>query len=256
MSAITGIVGSQQISALSSTGVIDPYAIFQLNFASLGGEDRVKNSNTSHLTGEVKVGTSTYDYEEWNRKPTMSCKEYSLYDSVVYKSGDSGKTLWVKSNGKVNTVPDEDTPERLIREGFEDYDYTDPNARFFRIKSSKTTRIDGKKCYEIVIKNTKTDEIRKQYYDSEEFLLRREIKETEGTKSQTDYDDYRDVNGVKMAFEKTFKNIDADTKEEYKFSEIIRNGYVSKAKMKVPSSDAKATTSTSSTTGTNVDTYA
>jgi hypothetical protein len=264
MSEITGIVGGQGSSALTTTGKLDAYAIFELNFKALGGKEKVKKNDSFYFKGEVTVGSDVFNYEEWSEKPTQSRKKYSNYSKTVYQTGDDGETLWMVNNGKLQTLPDKDSPERLIREGYEDYDYTEKGNRYFRLTSAKVSRIDGDKCYEITIKNTKTDEVKKQYYDAKTFLLKREIKENDGTTSQTDYDDYKSVNGVKIAHKKTIKISDNENTETYRFSEVKRGLYISKTKFAVPETEASKASSTSSSSssssdskvGVNIDTYA
>ncbi|HOD54458.1 MAG TPA: hypothetical protein PKJ08_08025 [Candidatus Cloacimonadota bacterium] len=260
MAEITGIVNGKQLTIERNSGKIDPYAVFKMHFLAIGGEDKAKSNKSVYLKGSVSVNSVEYEYEEWRDKPSKSRKIYSQYSSKIYQTGDDGETLWVVDKGKLNTLDDKDTPERKIKTMMENYDYTAANNGIIKVSSSRKVSIDSKKYYEITLKNTKTNEIRHQYFDTSTYLLKREVKDIDGSKTQIDYDDYRKVNGLMFAFKKTVYYSDNDSKEVFNFNTITRGMYISQTKFQVPetktTTDKSVSASTASGTGSIIDTYA
>lgn len=257
MSAITGIVNGQSLTVVSGTGIVNPYAVLEMHLKSIGGKEKAIKGESSYYKGDMIVGTTTYSYEEWNKEPTKTRNKIKNYTSTIYESGDDGKNIWVVKSGKAHSFPDGDTPDREIHKQMENYDYTDPKNRNFKLTTGRNVNIDGKKCYQVIVKNTKTKEVHYQFYDSETYLLKRDIKETETSKIQTDFSDYKEVNGIQMAYSRKVTNMTSGSVEEFKFSEVKRNSYISDDKFKAPESEEqKATGNTQVGTGGLVDKYA
>ncbi len=258
MSTITGTVGNQALTVVSATGRIDPYSVLNLNMKATGGEEKLKKENFYYFKGEMASGSTSYAYEEWTKKPLMSLFKVIEGSSVILASGDDGKNIWSVNKGKLNSFDDSNSPDREYRKRYENYDYLDPKSNFFKVSSSRLLTVDGTRCYEVKITNRKTSEIRTQYYDSSNFLLKREIKQNGSSKIQTDFSKYLDIGGVMIAHKRIVTNLNTDTKQTLTFSEVTKGKYVSSEKFKSPEPKKAAITddSTAKKAGLNIDTYA
>ena len=257
MSNVSTVNRAQEISPLTSGGRIDPYAIYQLNYQALGGEKYVKYDSTFHFKGEMKIGDTTFDIEELIKKPLKSFRKISSNFKVIYRSGDDGKNLWAYQDDKLTSFDDSDSPEREVRKLWDEYAYTDPKNRFFTSTATRRVSVDGVNCYEIKIKNRKTDELVTHYYDAETFLLKREIRDSSSEKIQTDFSDYKSVGNILMAFQKDITYLNTNAKQSISWSKIEKGVYISESKFLAPPDKNKPDDLSSFTgTGQRVDTYA
>ncbi len=256
MPGIVAVVGSQSFQVESSVGKLDPYAIFNAHFEALGGKDLVKNEKTTYKLGTIDSGDKSFTYEEWNKTPLKSLKTISSFEDVVYKIGDNGSILWAYQNKRLNAYPVADDNDKKLRRKMEEYEYTDPTIKDFKVETKKNVTIDGQRCYEVKISNRLTDEIDYQYYDAKTFMLAREKKIKDGQITINDYSNYKDVNGVKKAFKIETENPATGTKQTLKFTKIERDSYISDDKFKIPTTDpAKAIAASANGVGTNIDTF-
>ena len=257
MSNISSIQKTEQISPYTPGGRIDPYAIFQLNFEALGGEKELKKDKTFHFIGEMNLGGVTFDIQEFISIPLRNLTQISSHFTLVYQSGDDGKNVWFHQDGNTSKFDDSNSPEREIRQLWEEYAYADPKNKVFKSQATKKISIDGSNCYEIIIKNNKTNEVVTHYYDTETFLLKREIKDTGGQKIQNDFSDYQLVGNTKMAFQKDITYLSSGTKQSITWKSIKKGLYISDSKF-LPPPDPNMPDEESSLTGlgTKVNRYA
>ncbi|MDD4155421.1 MAG: hypothetical protein PHY08_02505 [Candidatus Cloacimonetes bacterium] len=260
MSSVSSIDSVQQLNPMTSAGKIDPYAIFKLNFEALGGEKQVRYDTNYHYKGEIELNDYTFELEEYEIRPSKNLRKISSNFKVLYRSGDDGYRQWAFQEEKLSTVEDYNSSERVVREMYKDYKYTDPKDKLFTSKATRKISVDGTLCYEVVINNRKTSEVYKHYYDADNFLLKREINYKDNEITQTDFSDYRDVGNIKMAFTKDISFLDTGSKQKISYSKIEKGVYISD-KIFFPPEQEEETHDYSklvdtSTTGQNVDYYA
>jgi len=259
MSEISAVGGVGGVSPYTSSGRIDPYNIYQLNFAALGGEKNVRYDSNFHFKGEIEMSSGTFGIEEYIKKPTKSLTKYFSNYKLVYSMGDDGSSVWESADGTVNRYPDGDSKEREVRAGWEDFAYTDPKNKMFTSTATRKVSIDGEICFEIKIRNRKTDEVVTQYYNEESYMLKREIRDNSGTQTQTDFSDYKDVGNIKMAFKKVTTNLNTLTKQTTTWDKIEIGNYMSESLFMAPEDKNKNTDysslASSYQTKSNVDLY-
>jgi len=241
MSEISAISNAQAINPYTLSGRIDPFAIYQLNFQALGGEKNVKYDSNFFYKGEVQMNTGTFGIEEYIKKPLKSLTKYYSNYKLVYSFGDDGSNIWEKTDDKVDKYNDAGSPEREVRAMWEDYAYTDPRNKNFTSTSTRRISVEGDICFEIKIRNRKTDEVVTQYYSEKSFMLKREIKENSGNRTQIDYDNYNNVGNIKMAFKKTTTNLNTLTKQVITWDKIEKGNYMSEGLFMVPEDKSKPT---------------
>ena len=249
MSEVSSISGTQEINIYNRNGRIDPYAIFQLNFEAMGGEKNVKYDSTFKYSGKMEMNGYTFDIEDFIKKPSKSLRIVSSNYKIQYRTGDDGVNIWAEQEGKVTKLFDGDSPERQINNLWDDYAYTDPKNKFFiATAGNRKVSIDGENCYEIKIRNRKTDEVVTHYYDTKTYLLKREIKDSSTEKIQTDFDDYRQVGNIQMAHKLNITYLDTNVKQYISWDKIEKGIYISDTKF-YPPQDEKQPDDFSSLTG-------
>ena len=234
MSSVSSVNNTQEISPYTTGGRIDPYAIYKLNFEALGGEKNVRYDSNFFFKGEMTMDGQTFEIEEFLRKPLKSLRTISSNFKVLYRLGDDGVNLWSFQDDKLNKFYDGDSPEREIRKLWEEYAYTDPKNKVFTSTGIRKVSVDGTNCYEIKIKNRKTDEVVTHYYDSNTFLLKRELRDSSQDKIQTDFDDYRSVGNILMAFKKDVTYLNTNNKQSIVWDKIDKGLYISDSKFLPP----------------------
>jgi len=255
---IASISGSQEINILNRNGRIDPYAVFQLNFDAMGGEKVVKYDNTFKFSGKMEINGFTFDIEDYKKKPSKSLRVVSSNYKIQYRTGDDGVNIWAEQDGKVTKLFDGDSPERQINKLWDEYAYTDPKSKFFIVTANhRKVSIKGDNCYEIKIRNKKTDEVVTHYYDAESFLLKREKREGSKEKIQTDFDDYKAVGNTLMAYKLNITYTDTNIKHYITWDKIDKGLYISDSKFYPPQDDKKNDNFSALTgLGTHFSTYA
>jgi hypothetical protein len=252
MSDISAVDQSGGLTPYSSGGRVDPYNIYQLNFAARGGEKHVKYDSTFYFKGELKIGENTFGLEEFIKKPLKSLSRISSNFKLIFSNGDDGKFLWSSQDGNVTSFFDGDSPERELRRLWDEYAYTDPKNRHFTSKFTRKISVDGSTCYEIKIRNRKTDEVVTHYYDTETFLLKRELRESAGNRTQTDFSDYRAVGNIKMPFKKEITNLNTLGKQIITWDKIEKGSYMSESLFLVPEDKSKNADFSALGIGTNI----
>ncbi|MCL1827414.1 MAG: hypothetical protein FWG20_05160 [Candidatus Cloacimonetes bacterium] len=217
MSEISAVNGNSEINLYNRNGRIDPYAVFQLNFKALGGEKQVKNDTTFKYSGQLEMNGSTFDLTDYVKKPLKSLRIVSSNYKIQYRTGDDGVNIWAEQDGKTTKLYDGDTPERQVKKLWDEYAYTDPkNKVFVATAGNRKVSIDGSNCYEVTIRNRKTDEVVTHYYDADTYMLKREVKNSSTEKVQTDFDDYRAVGNTLMAHKLDIRYLDTNVKQSIK----------------------------------------
>ena len=257
MSLVSSVNQVDGLTPYSKGGRIDPYAIFQLNFQALGGEKNVKNETSFRYKGEMTLDGNTLQIQEATKRPMQRLRIISSEFRVIYRNGDDGKHTWSFSNGKLNKYDDSQSPEREVRKLWEEYAYTDPKNRVFNATASRKTTIGGVSCYEVSIRNTKTDEVVTQYYDAQTFLLKREVKASSFENIQTDFADYKSVGNTKMAFRKDILSLNDGSKQSIQWHKIEKGVFISDSIFQAPEEKQTPSDLSSFTgTGVKVDTFA
>ena len=212
--------------ASASGGRVDPYVIYQMNFEALGGEKNVKSASTFYCKGEMDQDGYKVSIEEYISKPLKNLRIISNKTLVLLKDGNDGQKMWADRNGKVSTVDYSSLPAREVQQMWAEYAYMDRNNTMFTSTSARKVSVDGASCYEIKIRNNVTDEIVTQYYDAKTFLLKRELRETDDSRTQTDYSDYRTVDNIKMAFKVDKTDLKADVTQSIIWDMIEKDVFI------------------------------
>jgi len=238
MSSISTVNNSTEITPFNKQGRLDPYNIFQLNFAALGGEKNVKEDSTFLYQGQLQMDGYAFDIQEYIKYPLKSLRIVSSNAKILYKYGDDGVNLWAdQGNGQINKVYDANSPEREVQKMWEEYAYTDPKNRFFTAQATRKVNINGEPCYEIKIRNRKTDEVVTQYYSQKSYLLQREIKENSAERVQRDFSDYQAVGKTLKSHKIDLTYLDTFKNQTITWNKISSGLFISDSKFYPPSNE-------------------
>jgi hypothetical protein len=190
-------------AGLVGQDLTDPYEILGGYFEASGGLPRLKAERTNHFVGTISLGGMEGPIETWIEKPDRNRAEIQLGPLNIIQ-GENGDVNWqVDTNGKlqVTSKMDEatqkrDEVERLMLE----YEYADPRSKVFTVTLEGTEEVEGTPCYIIRIANAINSDVHTYYIGVDEFRLLKSVAIQGENSADTYYGDYRDVDGLMVAF--------------------------------------------------------
>ncbi|MFH0785009.1 MAG: aspartyl protease family protein [Pseudomonadota bacterium] len=184
-----------------ASNLSDPYQIMQLYYEAIGGLERLKSIKSSRCEGRIHYDDLKGTFKHWEKRPLQSRTEedYSIISQV---GGDNGDFLWLfDTNGQLLIMKDDDTlKRRKISELLDRYEHLNPKSPYFSLSFAGITMINERPCYEVVQSNTINSDQSHFFIDTETFIMIRSLNQQPDTGTESDYDDYRLVDGVLVAF--------------------------------------------------------
>jgi hypothetical protein len=203
---------------------------------ALGGSAAIEKLKTRSMKGTWVTGDGiTLGYEVYQTAPDRIYTVLNTPKQGVIERGFNGQTAWEKSGRGLRDI-----------EGIELYylkRYPDLfkdiklQGQFTRISYGGKEKIDDKDVY--VLRGFGVDgRGERLYFDAQSGLLRRRISSISTMvgviPEQVDYEDYRDVDGLKLPFTIRINTIDSFFSSTRKFTEIKLNLPVDEMKFKKP----------------------
>jgi hypothetical protein len=225
--------GGEKPAATLPTGeqLIDKY------WQALGGRVAIEKAKTRVLKGSQIASSngSSMPFEISQQAPNKFAIMMTTPQQAVIARGYNGTTAWMK------------TPRGQRELTGADLEQMKQNADFFRMlklkELSKEMRVTGKdkvgdrEAYVLMARIAPTH-IERYYFDTQTGLLLRSITLEDSMigwiPEQTDYEDYRDVDGVKMPFTVRQSYVDPWVGWTRKFTEIKLNTPVDEKKFELP----------------------
>ena len=191
------------VGAVASQELTDPYEIMSKYFEASGGLDKLKAERTSYFEGTLSLGGMQGPIRVWTEKPDRSRAEIEL-GPIRMTQGDNGAFEWVlDANGKLQrmTKADEATLKRKeVQRRMAEYEYADPGSEIFTVTFQGLDKVDEADCYVIKVANNINDDYHTYLIDADDFQLKKSI-DIQGEKSgEAYYGDYREVDGLLVAF--------------------------------------------------------
>jgi hypothetical protein len=200
--AIT-IITTVLASAVTAQDLTDPYEILNKYFEASGGLERLKAERTSHFEGILAIGTLQGPIRVWIEKPGRERAEIEL-GPIVMTQGDNGEIEWVldaNDNLQRITKPDEITIKRKeVERRMAEYEYADPASDVFTVTFEGTETIGEVDCYAIKVANNINADFHAYYISMDGFRLEKSWAFTGDKSGDTYYGDYREVEGLLVAF--------------------------------------------------------
>lgn len=202
--------------------VVDNY------FKAIGGRDKVKSIKTMKITGKFFMGPMEIPVESSVKKPN---KVYSTATAqgMTQRMGFDGKDAWQFSPFMGDTVPHK-MPEENSRDMKDQADIEGP-LMDYKEKGSTVELIgkediEGTPAYKVKILK-KSGDLEYYFIDAESFLLVKSVskKSFQGkeVESETVYSDYRDVDGMKMAFSNESRQVGEEAGQKFIIDKVEVN---------------------------------
>lgn len=214
---ITGLCLIVAVSAYSQTGLTDPYEILNKHIEMNGGLERLKAERSQYMEGTLAVAGLSGTIKVWTKKPDLSRADVDLGILKQFQ-GSNPEFDWVlDSNGKLQKITTFDEPtlkRKELKKRMAELEYLDPQSEIFKVSYDGMADVEGKKCYAIKIANALNSDIYTSFINAENFMLEKtSAKEGEdGTDSY--YGDYREIEGLKVAFKiKEIQHLTGQTQE-------------------------------------------
>jgi len=192
------------VAPLAAQGnLTDPYEILNRYFEANGGLERLKAEKSQYVEGDLAVGGLKGTIKVWSTRPDLNRVDADL-GILKISQGDNGEYQWVlDANGKLQKItnPDQATIDRRkVNRMMADYEYADPNSDIFTVTFDGVEKVDDLDCYVITIKNKINKDIHTSYINVKTFMLEKSAAVEGEDNSETRYGDYREVDGMPVAF--------------------------------------------------------
>ena len=203
---------------------------------ALGGSAAIEKLKTRSMKGTwLTADGITLGYEVYQTAPDRLFTILNTPKQGVFERGFDGKTAWEKSSRGVREL--EGTQLFYFRRYPDLFRDIKLQGQFTRISYGGKEKIDGKDVQ--VLRGVGVDgKGERLYFDAQTGLLVRRITSTTTVvgliPEQVDYEDYREVDGMKVPFTIRITSIDSFWSSTRKFTEIKLNVPVDETKFNKP----------------------
>ena len=203
---------------------------------ALGGSAAIEKLKTRSMKGTWLTSDGiTLGYEIYQAAPDRIYTVLNTPKQGVFERGFNGQTAWEKSNRGVRDL--EGTQLFYLKRYPDLFKDIKLQGQFTRLSFGGKDKIDGKDVY--VLRGLGVDgKGERLYFDAQTGLLLRRITSTTTIvgliPEQVDFEDYRDVDGLKVPFTIRITAIDSFYSSTRKFTEIKLNVPVDETKFKKP----------------------
>lgn len=210
---------------------------------ALGGSAAIEKLKTRSMKGTwLTQSGATLAYEVYQSAPDRIYTVLNTPKQGVFERGFNGKTAWEKSNLGLRDL--EGTELFYLKRYPDLFRDIKLQGQFTRISFGGKDKLDGKDVY--VLRGQGVDgKGERLFFDAQTGLLLRRITTTPTMvgliPEQVDYDDYRDVDGLKLPFTIRVTAIVPVSSSTRKFTEIKLNVPVNETKFNKPAPVPAAT---------------
>jgi hypothetical protein len=221
---------AQRPTLPSAQEILDKYA------RSVGGAEAAARVKTLAMKGTRESSDGKPAPLEIYTEGTEKMLVVATTPNGPVTQGYNGKSGWVKTNRGVHEMDPSEV--RQVRDALTLYEPLKTATSAAGMRVIRIDKVGDRDAYVVVsgdpAKRTRT----RLYFDTQTGLLLRSLITTESMlgaiPEQTDYDDYRDVGGVKLPFSITYSNVDLWSSATRKFTEIRPNVPMEKEKFDPP----------------------
>jgi len=198
---------------------------------ALGGSAVIEKLKTRSMKGNLVMTASgaTMSYEAYQSAPNKIYTILNTPKQGVIERGSNGQTAWEKSNRGLRDT-EVNPRQNLLRD-------IKLQGQFTRLSFNRKDKIDGKDVY-VLVGIGIDGKGERLYFDTQTGLLVRRITSTPTVvgliPEQVDYEDYRDVDGLKVPFTIRFTSVDSNNNWTRKLTEIKLNLPVDETKFNKP----------------------
>jgi hypothetical protein len=203
---------------------------------ALGGAAMIDKLKTRSMKGTwVTSDGISLGYEVYQSAPNKLFTILNTPKQGVFERGFNGQTAWEKSTRGVRDL--EGTQLFYLTRYPDLFKDIKLQGQFSRLSFRGKDKIDGRDVY-LLVGNGTDGKGERLYFDAQTGLLVRRITSTTTMvgliPEQVDYEDYRDVDGMKVPFTIRVSSIDSFWSSTRKFTEIKLNVPVDETKFNKP----------------------
>ena len=203
---------------------------------ALGGSAAIEKLKTRSMKGTWLTSDGiTLGYEVYQSAPDKLYTILNTPKQGVFERGFNGQTAWEKSSRGVRDL--EGTQLFYLKRYPDLFKDIKLQGQFTRLSFARKDKMDGKDVY-VLVGIGVDGKGERLYFDAQTGLLSRRITSTTTVvgliPEQVDYEDYRDVDGLKVPFTIRITAIDSFWSSTRKFTEIKLNVPVDETKFNKP----------------------
>lgn len=203
---------------------------------ALGGSAAIEKLKTRSMKGTwLTANGITLGYEVYQAAPDKLYTVLNTPKQGTFERGFNGQIGWEKSNRGIREI--ESTELFYLRRYPDLFKDIKLQGQFARLTFGGKDRIDGKDVY-VLRGQTADNKSERLYFDTQTGLLLRRITSTPTIvgliSEQVDYNDYRDVDGLRLPFTIRTTSIDSFYNSTRQFTEIKINVPVDETKFNKP----------------------
>ena len=203
---------------------------------ALGGSAAIEKLKTRFMKGTWLTSDGiTLGYEVYQSAPDKLYTILNTPKQGVFERGFNGQTAWEKSSRGVRDL--EGTQLFYLKRYPDLFKDIKLQGQFTRLSFARKDKLDGKDVY-LLVGIGVDGKGERLYFDAQTGLLVRRITSTTTVvgliPEQVDYEDYRDVDGLKVPFTIRITAIDSFWSSTRKFTEIKLNVPVDETKFNKP----------------------
>jgi zinc protease len=204
---------------------------------ALGGSAMIEKLKTRSMKGTwITPSGASLGYEVYQSGPDKVYAVLNTPKQGVFERGFDGTTGWEKSVHGVRTIVEEEL-SNLLRYPHLFKDIKIGKEQFTRITVGGKEKLGDRDVY--VLRGVAPDNKRERlYFDAQTGLLLRRVTSVPTmigvVPEQIDFEDYRDVDGMKVPFTIRISSVDRFHSSTRKFTEIKLNVPVDETKFKKP----------------------
>ncbi len=190
-------------ACLAKAEMSDPYEILQKHYQATGGLERIKAQKTKHVEGTVVIEGTGFEgsFVQWSERLVRSRQDVDL---TVFKltEGDNGEFSWrVDQNGRLQIRRDERSlKEHRVKALLAEFDHLNRESANFDLGFEGIEKVGDADCYVVKMTNAINNDVTTSYYDKTSFQLLKTVDRKPDSEMHTLFFDYREVDGVLVAF--------------------------------------------------------
>ena len=209
-------------------------------FMARGGLDRIKSIDSQRISGRISFGDISGPFVVELKRPLKMHMQLTVQNMTMVRVYDGKSQGWANNpfNGKMN--PDEMSEEELKSVNEEaDFDgpLVDASEKGNKIELVGKDKVKDKEVWRLKL-TTKNGDVRYYLYDVNSFILikwegKRRYQDKE-LSVETYFSDYRDVAGLKFAFELDSGSSEADIAQKITVEKVELNPEINDAEFAKP----------------------
>jgi hypothetical protein len=212
--------------------------VFDKYLNAIGGTTALANLKTRTMKGSAAGGEGRSMTLEVDRSGSDKLYVSFTTPEGTMEQGFNGTVGWEKNPGGTRQISSDELADVQMHVNSLLFDVAAFKQQFTRIGPSRKDKLDGHDVY--VLRAGTPDGKRAQlFFDADTGLLRREVTAVTTVvgviPTQVDFDDYRDVDGVKVPFTVAFSSANVNNPTTaIKFTEIKFNAPVDDSRFNMP----------------------